>query len=187
MLCITYTQCLDWNIFDIIETNINFWSHCGAVSFIVAKISLNSTNSVVMSSTMYFTAIFGVVVIYKLAYIARRPGAKFGRTVKIFADQWLFFWMTFLRKKCPFSRPKFLMTFFVIDHNFWIFPILFKIFHIFDPCNAVYGPFFTRKTLFQKIIPLWHLFLLASFFRTHPTNTTSQNIGGTDAWAFPQP
>ena len=46
---------------------VKFWSHCGAVSLIVAKISLNSTDSVVMSLTMYFTAIFGVVVIYKLA------------------------------------------------------------------------------------------------------------------------
>src|SRR6218665_630424 len=95
--------------------------------------------------------------------------------------------MTCLRKKCPFSRPKFLMTFFVIDHDFRIFPILFKISHIFGPCNAVYGPFFTRKTLFQKIIPLRHHFLLCSFFRNHPTNTTSENIVGTVAWAFPPP
>jgi len=28
-------------------------------------------------------------------------------------------------------------------------------------------------------------FLLCSCFRAHPNNTTSQNIGGTDAWAFP--
>src|SRR6218665_3092303 len=37
--------------------------------------------------------------------------------------------------------------------------------------------------LFQNIIPSRHLFLLCSCFRTHPTNTTSQNIGETDAWA----
>ena len=43
------------------------------------------------------------------------------------------------------------------------------------------------KPLFQKIIPWWHLFLLCSCFREHPTNTTSQNIGGTDAWAVPHP
>src|SRR6218665_2012508 len=30
-------------------------------------------------------------------------------------------------------------------------------------------------------------FILCSCFRTHPTNTTSQNIGGADAWAFPNP
>src|SRR6218665_182798 len=28
-------------------------------------------------------------------------------------------------------------------------------------------------------------FLFCSYFRTHPDNTTSQNIGGTDAWAVP--
>src|SRR6218665_1199604 len=35
-----------------------------------------------------------------------------------------------------------------------------------------------EKPLFQKIIPSRHLFLLCSCFRTHPTNTPSQNIGG---------
>jgi len=35
-----------------------------------------------------------------------------------------------------------------------------------------------ENPLFQKIIPWWHFFLLCSCFRAHPTNTTSQNIGG---------
>jgi len=30
-------------------------------------------------------------------------------------------------------------------------------------------------------------FLLCSCFRAHPTNTASQTIGGTDAWAVLQP
>src|SRR6218665_3404647 len=36
--------------------------------------------------------------------------------------------------------------------------------------NVVYDPFLTRKSPF----------LLCSYFNAHPTNTTSQNIGGTD-------
>jgi len=41
--------------------------------------------------------------------------------------------------------------------------------------------FFTRKTSISER----NFFLLSSYFRTHPTNTTSQNIEGTDAWADP--
>jgi|SRR6218665_1009749 len=40
-----------------------------------------------------------------------------------------------------------------------------------------------EKPLFQKIIPSSHFFLLCSCFHAHTTNATSQNIGGTDAWA----
>src|SRR6218665_4146773 len=50
--------------------------------------------------------------------------------------------------------------------------------HIFRVCtmqNVVYDPFLTRKT------PCFTLFRLS---RTSG-NTTSQNIGGTDAWAVP--
>src|SRR6218665_59582 len=94
---------------------------------------------------------------------------------KIFADQELF-----LGKQIPFSRPKFLMTFFLlIDHDFRIFPI----FHIFAACNVVLDPFFTRKTPTSENNSFTTPFSLCSCFRTHPTNTTSQNIGGTDAWA----
>src|SRR6218665_719954 len=53
-------------------------------------------------------------------------------------------------------------------------------------CGMSYMTLSSReRSLFQKIIPLWHLFLLCSYFRTHPNNTTFQNIGGTDAWAVP--
>src|SRR6218665_3642792 len=87
---------------------------------------------------------------------------------------------TILGKQFPFSRPKFLMTLFkVIDHDFRIFPIS----HIFAACNVVFDPFFTRKTPISENNSFKTPFLLCSCFRTHPTNTTSQNIGGTDAWA----
>ena len=51
--------------------------------------------------------------------------------------------------------------------------------------NVIYDPFFTRKTLIAEnnslMTPFFTLFVLS---RTSD-NTTSQNIGGTDAWAVP--
>ena len=35
-----------------------------------------------------------------------------------------------------------------------------------------------QKLLFLKIIPWWHLFLLCSYFRAHPDNTTSGRMHG---------
>src|SRR6218665_2208167 len=93
-----------------------------------------------------------------------------GETGKKFADQ-----EGFLGNKFPFSRPKFLMTLFKIsDHDFRIFPI----FHIFAACNVVFDPFFTGKTPISENNSFKTPFLLCLCFRTHPTNTTSQNIGG---------
>src|SRR6218665_1773818 len=51
------------------------------------------------------------------------------------------------------------------------------IFHMFTMLNVVYDHFLTRKTQF------FTLFMLS---RTSD-NTTSQNIGGTNAWAVPPP
>src|SRR6218665_232887 len=51
--------------------------------------------------------------------------------------------MTFFREKFPFPRPKFLMTFLVIDQ-------VFLIFRIFTVLNVVYDPFFTRKATFSE-------------------------------------
>src|SRR6218665_630888 len=85
--------------------------------------------------------------------------------------------MTFLRKKFPFSRPKFLMTFFSHRPGFSDFSCLFKDFPYLC-CHVIYDPFFTRNPLF------FTLFVL-SCFRAHPSNITSQNIGGTDALAVP--
>ena len=85
------------------------------------------------------------------------------------------FWMTFFKEKISISTPKISDDLFlVIDHVFRIFPIFFQIFPIFTVWNVIYEwPFpHEKKSLFQKIIPSWHLFLLCSY------NTTSQNIGG---------
>ena len=73
------------------------------------------------------------------------------------------------------------MTF---DQVFLIFPFFFQIFSIFTVLNVVYVPFFTRKTTISENNSLMTPFLLCSYFRASD-NTTSQNIGGTDAWAVP--
>src|SRR6218665_134991 len=99
----------------------------------------------------------------------QRPGTVFGGDRKNFRRP-RFLNEVFLGKIFTFSCPKFLMTFF----------------HIFAACNFVYDPFFTRKTPISENNSLLTLFLLCSCFRTHPTNATSQNIGGrADAWAVP--
>src|SRR6218665_4187880 len=51
-------------------------------------------------------------------------------------------------EKIPFSRPKFLMTYF-FSHRlgfFQIFPFFTQIVRIFTMLNVVHDPFFTRKT-----------------------------------------
>ena len=58
-----------------------------------------------------------------------------------------------------------------------IFPFFSHIFRMFTTLNVVYDHFLTRKTQF------FTLFMLS---RTS-NNTTSQNIGGTNAWAVPPP
>ena len=80
--------------------------------------------------------------------------------------------MTFFIKKCPFSRPKFMMT--IFSHRTWFsdFSYLFSRFSIsLLPVMSYMTLSSQEKPLFQKIIPWWHLFLLYSCFRTHPTNT----------------
>src|SRR6218665_790685 len=64
--------------------------------------------------------------------------------------------------------------FLVIDHDFRIFPT----FNIFAACDVVFDPFFTRKSLISEYNSFTTPFLLCSCFRAHPTNATSQNIGG---------
>ena len=62
---------------------------------------------------------------------------------------------------------------------FGIFPFFSQILRIFTMLNVVYDPFPTRKTpFFTRFI---HVLSRAS------DNTTSQNIGGTNAWAVPPP
>src|SRR6218665_2573309 len=68
-----------------------------------------------------------------------------GGTEKFLADQ--DFRMRFYRKKFPFSRRKFLMTFLVIDQVFLIFPFFSQIFRIFYYVKCrIYDPFLTRTT-----------------------------------------
>src|SRR6218665_3967239 len=80
------------------------------------------------------------------------------------------------RKNVHFAGYKFLMTLFlVIDLVLRIFPFFSHIFRIFTMLNVVYDHFLTRKPSF------FTLFILS---RTSD-KTTSQNIGGTNAWAVP--
>src|SRR6218665_2951331 len=88
--------------------------------------------------------------------------------------------MTFFRKKNSFSRPKFLMTF------FWSSTMIFGFFISFSRFSISLLPVMSYMTLSSQEKPLFHKiilddsapFLLCSCFCTHPTNTTSQNIGG---------
>src|SRR6218665_1854061 len=84
--------------------------------------------------------------------------------------------MTFFSEKN--SRETVLMLCFVLDQVFRILPFFSQIFRIFATLymlNVVYDPFLTRKTQFFTL-----------FIRSRASdNTTSKNIGGTDAWAVP--
>ena len=62
------------------------------------------------------------------------------------------------------------------------FSDFFQILHIFAVLNVVYDPFFTTKTTISKKNSL-----TTPFFYSVRTlmRITSQNIGGTDAWAVP--
>src|SRR6218665_2853303 len=95
--------------------------------------------------------------------------------------------MTFFSEKFPFSRPKILMTFLVIDQVFLIFPFFFQNLRIsqLTVLNVVYDPFFTRKTTISEKNSLTTLFFTLFVLSRASENTTSQNIGGTDAWAVP--
>jgi len=79
-----------------------------------------------------------------------RPGAEFGGTEKNFADQ------DFLGKNYIFTAKISDDLFLVIDHDFPIFPIFFKI--VFPYLNLLpvmsYMTLSSQeKPLFQKIIP----------------------------------
>src|SRR6218665_491467 len=65
--------------------------------------------------------------------------------------------------------------FFVIDQIFLIFPFFSQSFPMFAMLNVIIDPFLTGKT------PFFTLFILSRA----SDNTTSQNIGGTNAWAVP--
>ena len=86
------------------------------------------------------------------------------------------------KKKCPFSRRKFLMTFFM-DRIVSVFRLsLFTINLIL--CN-LYDPFLAEKPLFLNKTFLHDNFFSRLVLCHASNNTTSQNIGGTNAWAVP--
>ena len=106
----------------------------------------------------------------------RRPGSEFGGTDKSFTDQdseWRFFRRNISIFKAEISDDLFL----VIDQVFRIFPFSSQIFRIFTMLHVLYGPLL-KKRLFQKRIPLWHHFLLCSYFRAHPTTLLLKILGG---------
>src|SRR6218665_2232173 len=110
----------------------------------------------------------------------RRLGTDFGGPGKNFADQ--SFRMTFFRKKFPFQRRKFLMTLFSRRLYFVCF-CLSLLSYYYTPVYC----YITYKTTISEKIPLPHLlYSVHTFIRIHyRPNTTSPNIGGTDAWAVP--
>src|SRR6218665_3357901 len=89
-------------------------------------------------------------------------------TEKIFADQD----DVFSEKISIFAAEISGDLFLVIDQLFFEFFLIFRIFTLLD---IVHNPFLTRKT------PFFTLFMLSGI----SDNTTSKNIGGTDAWAPP--
>src|SRR6218665_3265701 len=100
--------------------------------------------------------------------------------------------MTVFSKKFPFSRPKFLMKFLVFfSHRpgFSDFPFLFPdflyLYYVKCRIRPVYDPFLTRKTTISEKNSFMTLFFTLFVLSRASNNTTSQNIGGTDAWAVP--
>jgi len=85
-------------------------------------------------------------------------------------------WRLVSKKSFIFTAKILITSFLVIDQVFRILPFFSKIFRFFTMLHVVYDPFLTRKHLFYSV---------HTFARIH--NTTSQNIGGTDAWAVPPP
>src|SRR6218665_916272 len=80
--------------------------------------------------------------------------------------------MRFFGKKFPFSRQKFLMIFF--SHR----PFLSQIFPMFAMLNVIYLTLSSHEKT-----PFFTLLILSRA----SDNTTSLNIGGTNAWAVPPP
>src|SRR6218665_1372711 len=86
------------------------------------------------------------------------------------------------RKKCPFSCPKILMTFFLI------LTLSFQILCVFIVSNVIYDPFFTTKSLLstKKFLDGTYFFTLFKLLRPSH-NTTSQNIGEDQCMGRPPP
>src|SRR6218665_4005978 len=89
--------------------------------------------------------------------------------------------MTLFPEKIPIFEPK------ISDDLFLVIDQVFQILRFFTVLNVVYDPFFTRETTISEknslIRPVFTLFVLSRA----SDNTTSLNIGGTNAWAVPPP
>src|SRR6218665_1478607 len=89
--------------------------------------------------------------------------------------------MTFFLDKISIFRPK------ISDDLFLVIDQGFQILLFFTVLNVVYDTFFTRKSTISKNNSLIRpYFLLCLYFRASD-NTTSLNIGGTNAWDVPPP
>src|SRR6218665_2022793 len=82
------------------------------------------------------------------------------------------------------------MTFFSHRPGFSDFPFLFPDFQYLLLCSMSYMtlcPLLTRKTNISEKNSLMTRFFTLFVLSRASDNTTSQNIGGTDAWAVPPP
>src|SRR6218665_1364324 len=84
--------------------------------------------------------------------------------------------MTFFGKQFSFSRKISDDLLLIIDQVFRIF--FSQIIRIFTMLNVVYDPFLTRTTTISEKNSFMTLFLLCSYFRTHPTTLLLKILGG---------
>jgi len=106
----------------------------------------------------------------------RRPGAELWGDGKNFAHK--NFWMTFFNDKIFIFTQKISDDLsLVIDQIFEIFPV-FTVCEMWYMTHICHGPFFSKKSLFQKKFLDDTFFLLSSYFRTHPTTLFLKILGG---------
>ena len=110
-----------------------------------------------------------------------------GGTEQSFADQ--DFWMTFSSEKMSIFTAKIsdeLFCFLSLT-RFFGFSLSFPRFSVsFTMLNVVYDPFLTRTTtISEKNKFLYDTFFTLFVLSRASDNTTSKNIGGTNAWAVP--
>src|SRR6218665_1574878 len=84
-----------------------------------------------------------------------------------------------------FCRPNFRMTFFKEKIHFLVVDRILSVFTVWNLIYNIYGPFLDENPLFHRkysfVTPFFNQFILSHASE----NTTTRNIGGTDAWAAP--
>jgi len=113
----------------------------------------------------------------------RRLGADFRGDGTNFVSQ-IFEWL--LGKNFHFTSQNFRQLFLVIDSILSVFCCLFSVSTVWNLIYNIFDPLFLTKNLFQKILILDTFFSQFVLCLTSE-NSTSQNIGGTDACAVPPP